>query len=162
MSKRIFLVLAIVECAIWIPLVATSGGTRPQASPAVPAKVASTAVPAKAAPVAPDAQAFVKQYCVSCHNERNKAAVLNFTLDTADATTAGEHGEIWEKVVAKLRAGQMPPATARRPDRAVSDAVATWLETELDRNAVVHPNPGRTESMHRLNRTEYKNVVRDL
>jgi mono/diheme cytochrome c family protein len=162
MSKRIFLALVIVECAIWIPLVATSGGTRPQAPRAVPAKVASTAVPAKAAPAAPDAQAFVKQYCVSCHNERNKGAVLGFTLDTADATAAGEHGEIWEKVVAKLRAGQMPPATARRPDRAVADSVATWLETELDRNAVVHPNPGRTESLHRLNRTEYKNVVRDL
>ncbi|HEV3062536.1 MAG TPA: DUF1592 domain-containing protein [Vicinamibacterales bacterium] len=159
MSKRIFSVLAILGVAAWIPLVATSGGAQQQAPAAVPAK---TAAPTPAAAPAPDTQAFVKQYCVGCHNERNKAAVLNFTLDTADATTAGEHGEIWEKVVAKLRAGQMPPATARRPDRALSDSVASWLETELDRNAVVHPNPGRTESMHRLNRTEYKNVVRDL
>src|SRR5437899_1893877 len=56
----------------------------------------------------------------------------------------------------------MPPATARRPDRALSNQVATWLESELDRNAAAHPNPGRTESLHRLNRAEYKNVIRDL
>src|ERR1700722_7634120 len=105
MSKRIFLVLAIVECAVWIPLVATNGRPQAPASPAAAAKVAPPPVPAKAAAAAaaattpPDAQAFVKQYCVSCHNERNKGAVLGFTLDTADATVAGEHGEIWEKVV---------------------------------------------------------------
>src|SRR5712692_10195917 len=152
MRKRTFFVLAVAGLTS-MPLVATNGGARPQAPPALSANAASPT---------PDAQAFVKQYCVSCHNERNKAAVLGFTLDTADATIAGEHGEIWEKVVAKLRAGQMPPATARRPDRALSDQIATWLEIELDRKAVAHPNPGRTESLHRLNRTEYKNVVRDL
>src|SRR5271170_1542387 len=105
MSKRIFVALVIVGVSTWIPLVATSGAARPQAPAA--------AAPAKPAAPAPDAQAFVKQYCVSCHNERNKSAVLGFTLDTADAATAGEHSEIWEKVVSKLRAGQMPPATAR-------------------------------------------------
>jgi len=62
----------------------------------------------------------------------------------------------------KLRAGQMPPLTARRPERALSDQVATWLEGELDKNATLHPNPGRTDGLHRLNRTEYKNTVRDL
>ena len=110
----------------------------------------------------PDVQAFVTQYCVSCHNERGKAGVLGFTLDTVDVSVAGQQGDIWEKVVTKLRAGQMPPLRARRPDRALSDSVATWLESELDRHAGEQPNPGRTEALHRLNRTEYKNAVRDL
>jgi mono/diheme cytochrome c family protein len=149
MPKRVFfalaatLVLAIIAGSTSRPVVAKSG--------------------ASTAPVpAPDAQAFVKQYCVGCHNERNKNNVRGLTLDTADLTTVGEHGEIWEKVVMKLRAGQMPPAAARRPERALSDQVATWLESELDHAAAAHPNPGRTESLHRLNRTEYRNVVRDL
>jgi len=110
----------------------------------------------------PDVQAFVTQYCVSCHNERGKAGVRGFTLDTVDVSIAGQQGDIWEKVVTKLRAGQMPPLTARRPDRELSDSVAAWLESELDRHAGARPNPGRTESLHRLNRTEYKNAVRDL
>src|SRR5262249_5857926 len=77
--------------------------------------------------------------------------------------SVAEHGEIWEKVVTKLRGGLMPPlTTTRRPDRALSNQVAAWLETELDRNAAAHPDPGRTEGLHRLNRTEYKNSVRDL
>ncbi|MGE0393098.1 MAG: DUF1587 domain-containing protein, partial [Vicinamibacterales bacterium] len=115
-----------------------------------------------AAAPAPDVQAFVKQYCVGCHNERNKKAVANFALDAVDVTVAGQRGDIWEKVVTKLRAGQMPPASARRPDRAVSDQVAGWLESELDRHASTKPNPGRTEALHRLSRTEYRNAVRDL
>src|SRR3954452_5499018 len=91
-SKRIFFVLAMLACAIWIPLVATSGHAQAQAPAAAPAKAATPAkdtTAAKAAAPAPDAQAFVKQYCVSCHNERNKASVLGFSLETADATSAG-------------------------------------------------------------------------
>ncbi len=118
--------------------------------------------PAAKAEPAPDVQAFVKQYCVGCHNERNKRAVRDFALDAVDVSVAGQRGDIWEKVVTKLRAGQMPPPSARRPERAVSDNVAGWLESELDRHASAKPNPGRTEALHRLSRTEYRNAVRDM
>ena len=132
----------------------------------IPAPLAAAAqaspTPAAKAQPAPDVQAFVKQYCVSCHNDRNKAAVRGFALDTVDVTAAGQRGEIWEKVVTKLRAGQMPPLNARRPERALSESVAGWLESELDRHSSAKPNPGRTEALHRLSRTEYKNAVRDL
>src|SRR5262249_49207437 len=70
--------------------------------------------------------------------------------------------ETWEKVVVKLRSRSMPPAGNRRPDNATYDAVATWLETELDRVAATHLNPGRPANLHRLNRTEYTNAIRDL
>jgi mono/diheme cytochrome c family protein len=153
MRSRVLFALAIGVASISTPLVAAKGAAGSQA-PA--AKAVTAATPA------PDVQAFVKQYCVTCHNERNKAAVSNLVLEKVDTAAAGQHGEIWEKVVMKLRAGQMPPLSARRPDRALSDQVAAWLESELDRHAAARPNPGRTESLHRLNRTEYKNAVRDL
>ena len=62
----------------------------------------------------------------------------------------------------QLRSRAMPPSSMPRPDNATYDAVATWLETELDRAAVARPNPGRPADLHRLNRTEYANAVRDL
>ena len=130
--------------------------------PASQAAAQTASRPAAKAEPAPDVQAFVKQYCVGCHNERNKKAVSNFALDAVDVKIAGQRGDIWEKVVTKLRAGQMPPVNAKRPERPVSDGVAAWLESELDRHAATKPNPGRTESLHRLSRTEYKNAVRDL
>ena len=74
----------------------------------------------------------------------------------------GADADVWERVVRKLRAGMMPPAGRPRPDRASHDGLVAWLEAELDRAAAVHPNPGRTETFHRLNRTEYRNAVRDL
>src|SRR5260221_873704 len=155
MRPRVLFAIAIAGGLISTPLTAAKGAVKSQASPAKAA--------AKPETPAPDAQAFFKQYCVGCHNERNKGAVRGFTLDSVDTTSVGQHGEIWEKVVMKLRAGQMPPRSVpRRPDRALSDQVAAWLESELDRSAIAHPNPGRTDGLHRLNRTEYKNAVRDL
>ena len=74
----------------------------------------------------------------------------------------GSSAEAWEKVIVKLRSRAMPPPGIRRPDNAAYDAVAGWLETELDRAAASHPNPGRPAGLHRLNRTEYANAVRDL
>src|SRR5262245_63623314 len=79
-----------------------------------------------------------------------------------DPDQVSSSAETWEKVVVKLRSRSMPPAGARRPDNATYDAVATWLETELDRAAATHLNPGRPANLHRLNRTEYANAVRDL
>ena len=83
-------------------------------------------------------------------------------LDKADAEHVSNSAETWEKVIVKLRSRSMPPPGIRRPDNATYDAVAGWLESELDRAAAAHVNPGRPASLHRLNRTEYANAVRDL
>src|SRR5262245_53669108 len=104
-------------------------------------------------------RAFLNQYCVSCHNERAKTAGL--MLDKLDIEHVGDNAETWEKVVRKLRTGMMPPSGARRPDRAGSDAFTSNLEIALDRTAAAKPNPGST-ALHRLNRTEYGNAIRDL
>jgi len=107
------------------------------------------------------ARALINTYCVSCHNERTKTA--NLMLDRADAERPGNSAETWEKVIVKLRSRSMPPpGGARRPDNATYDRTATWLESELDRAAAAHVNPGRPGPLHRLNRTEYANAIRDL
>jgi len=103
---------------------------------------------------------LLNRYCVSCHNQRLKTGGL--ALDTLDVAEVGRHPEVWEKVVRKLRAGVMPPAGRPRPDKTTYDALASWFETELDRAAAGNPNPGRTPAFHRLNRTEYQHVIRDL
>ena len=114
---------------------------------------------AYAAPESPVRQ-LVTTYCVSCHNDRLKTG--NLALDKADAEQVFNSAETWEKVVVKLRSRSMPPAGVRRPDNATYDTVATWVETELDRAAATHLNPGRPANLHRLNRTEYANAIRDL
>ena len=114
-------------------------------------------------PGAPTQRALLNQYCVSCHSERMKASGASpLALDTLDLAHVGGDPDSWEKVVLKLRAGLMPPAGRRRPDKATSEGFASWLEQELDRAAAAHVNPGRTEPFHRLNRAEYQNAVRDL
>jgi mono/diheme cytochrome c family protein len=108
----------------------------------------------------PQPQAFVDRYCVACHNNGLKTAELSFTsLSGADP---GAHPEVWEKVVRKLRARQMPPAGLPRPDERAYDTVVASLEASLDRAAAAHPDPGRTDTFRRLNRTEYRNAIRDL
>ena len=104
-------------------------------------------------------RAVLNQYCVTCHNETLRTAEL--VLSTKDVGNVSSEPMAWEKVVRKLRTGAMPPAGMPRPDEATYDSFATYLETELDRAAVANPNPGRT-SVHRLNRAEYANAVRDL
>ena len=101
-----------------------------------------------------------RRYCVTCHNERLKTA--NLLLDKADLDQISNSADAWERVVVQLRSRAMPPVNMPRPDNATYDAVATWLETELDRAAAARPNPGRPADLHRLNRTEYANAVRDL
>jgi len=103
--------------------------------------------------------ALLDRYCVACHNEKVRSA--GFTIDKLDLAHPGNNAEAWEKIVRKIRAGMMPPAGMPRPDRATLDAFATQLETELDRAAAAKPNPGTT-GLHRLNRTEYANSIRDL
>ncbi len=101
----------------------------------------------------------LQRYCFACHNARTRTAGL--ALDGFDMARAGDHPEVWEAVVRKLRTGAMPPAGRPRPDRATYDAVVAWLEAALDRAAEARPDPGRP-TLHRLNRAEYRNAVRDL
>jgi hypothetical protein len=103
---------------------------------------------------------LLNKYCVMCHNQNLKSGGL--ALDSLDLTKVGENAPSWEKVVTKLRAGMMPPARVPRPDEKIYDGFRLWLQEELDRSAASHPDPGRTEVLHRLNRTEYRNAIRDL
>ena len=103
--------------------------------------------------------ALINQYCVTCHNEKAKTAGL--MLDKADIDHAGDHAEVWEKVVRKLRGGMMPPQGMPRPPQAKIDEFIKSLEVSLNRAAAAHPDPGRAP-LHRLNRTEYANAIRDL
>ena len=105
-------------------------------------------------------ESTVARYCVTCHSDRLRTADLS--LETLDLTVVGEHAEVWEKVVTKLRTRSMPPAGRPRPTNDVYATLASWLESEVDRFAAAHPEPGRTEAFHRLNRAEYANAIRDL
>ncbi len=103
---------------------------------------------------------LIDEYCVSCHDEDKKKAGL--ALDTVAAQDVPQHPDVWEKVVRKLRARQMPPIGKERPDDATYEAVISSLERSLDRGAAANPNPGRTATLRRLTRTEYQNAIRDL
>jgi mono/diheme cytochrome c family protein len=133
-------------------LTAGSGGLRAHANqPAqAPASTASAAV---------SDQALVQKYCVTCHSARTKTGGL--TLEGMDPSDAAAHTELWEKVALKLRGGMMPPQGMPRPDEAALEGFATRLERTLDAQAVRNPDPGH-KPVHRLNRTEYGNAVRDL
>ena len=126
------------------------------------------------APVSPQ-RALVDRYCVTCHNGDfvrgtdeprsllvSQLRAVGLALDDVDVNNVGEHPEVWEKVVRKLRVGAMPPQPRPRPDKETYEGFRRWLEDELDRAAEANPDPGRTQAFHRLNRTEYGNVVRDL
>jgi len=103
------------------------------------------------------------RYCVSCHTEAQKTrGTVPVAFEALDLSRVGASPAMWERVVRKVRAGVMPPAGMPRPDRATLDGLAGWLETQLDLAASARPDPGRTESLHRLNRAEYRNAIRDL
>jgi mono/diheme cytochrome c family protein len=101
----------------------------------------------------------IDQYCVVCHNQRLKTGGL--VLEGLDVSSAPAQAALWEKVVRKLRANAMPPPGMPQPDPAARQSLVTYLEDQLDRAAEAHPNPGRP-ILHRLNRAEYANAVRDL
>lgn len=103
---------------------------------------------------------FMESNCLDCHDKATRKAGL--ALDELLAKDVGRNAEAWEKVVRKLTARQMPPQDARRPQEREYDAAISWLESSLDASAAKSPNPGRTETFRRLNRTEYRNVIRDL
>jgi hypothetical protein len=114
----------------------------------------------KATPQAAAGRALLDKYCVTCHNQRAKTAGLMF--DTMDLSHVAQDSAIWEKAVRKLRAGMMPPPGAsNRPDNASVNNFVSWLEVSLDQSALANPNPG-TVPLHRLNRAEYTNAIKDL
>ena len=144
MKQGTFLAIASIWAASAVLAVPQAAGPQ-TASPVVPA------------PVSP--REVVDRYCVSCHNQRLQTGGL--ALDTLDATNVDAHADVWEKVVRKLRTRVMPPVGARRPDEATYRAVVEALETSLDRGGAAHPSPG-APVVHRLNRAEYANAIRDL
>jgi len=103
--------------------------------------------------------ALLDKYCVSCHNDKLKTGGLS--LQAANLTDVPKNAETWEKVIRKLHVGAMPPQGLPRPDKPALDGLTAFLETSLDRAAAAQPNPGRA-TMHRLNRAEYANSIRDL
>src|SRR5438093_8677614 len=103
---------------------------------------------------------FLDRYCATCHNERLKTGGLS--LVQVDLSRLGAQPELWEKVVRKLHTGVMPPPNTPQPSEADRLAMLTWLETSLDAASAAKLNPGRTETLRRLNRTEYQNAIRDL
>jgi len=105
-------------------------------------------------------RAFFDAYCITCHNQKLKTAGL--ALDTVDLTHPAANAEILEKVIGKLRAGSMPPPKMPRADAATYSLIATTLEKQIDQATLAHPNPGRISAVHRLNRAEYNNAIRDL
>jgi hypothetical protein len=103
--------------------------------------------------------ALVDQYCSACHNNQLKSGAVSLTK--LDLAHPDQSAELAEKAIRKVRTGLMPPAGMPRPDQTAVNAFATSLEMEIDRASAAHPNPGRP-SLHRLNRFEYANSVRDL
>ena len=130
------ILLAVVSA---VGIAAASGHLLLQAAPLPGSRVphpqpAPSQRQSAAAPAASAGRALLDGYCVSCHNDRLETAGLMF--DQLDLTEVGEHGEVWEKVVGKLRAGAMPPPGARRrPEQVSVDGFVAWLEERLDRAA---------------------------
>ena len=126
---------------------------------AAAAFVFSACLPAAAQTPELSDQQFVTKYCQVCHSDRLKTGGLS--LQQMDPSQVSRSPETWEKVVRKLRAGMMPPAGMPRPQRAVIDQFVSHVESSLDKYAALHPNPGNV-GLHRLNRAEYANTIRDL
>ena len=101
------------------------------------------------------------RYCAGCHNERLLSGNLTLDRNSVDITRIGSGGDVWEKVLQKLQTQAMPPPGRPRPDAETYHAFAAWLESSLDAVAAADPNPGRP-TIHRLNRLEYANAIRDL
>jgi len=140
----------LTACVVWI---ASIGVAMPRASaPQASASDASSTIAAAD-------RGVVDKYCVSCHNQRLKTSGL--ALDTAELSDVAAHPEVWEKVIRKVGAGMMPPAGVPRPDDAAKRTLISRLEGVLDNAAKARPNPGRP-LVHRLNRAEYANAIRDL
>jgi cytochrome c5 len=158
-------VLLVVACAVPMSMILVTG----QTGTPTPAPKATTTAPAAATPVsaAPGVaatdpematqRAVLDKYCVTCHNQKLKTA--NLEIDKLDLAHLNEHAEVAEKVIRRLRAGLMPPTGMARPDAAGYAALIAYLEKNVDRSSATYlPPPG----LHRMNRTEYTNAIRDV
>ncbi len=123
-------------------------------------RAGAAAAAAKHPPLANPVASMVDQYCMDCHDAASKKGGVS--LEGLDAANPGADSETWERVVRKLSHRQMPPISETRPDEATYLKVVSLLSTSLDGVAKAHPNPGRTDTFRRLNRTEYQNAIRDL
>ena len=142
MSVRVMTVIAGAAIAVMTlqPSAAVQKSTEPAAAAATQATLINT-------------------YCVTCHND--KARTGGLSLEHADLNNVPKGAETWEKVIRKVRAGMMPPAGVKRPEKPALDGMVSYLESSLDQAAAAKPEPGRA-TMHRLNRTEYANAIHDL
>jgi mono/diheme cytochrome c family protein len=158
MKKRLLAVCCLTALPLVVVLSVQSAGAQSKTPAVAPAATSATPVQTAATE-----RALLNQYCVVCHNEKAKKSGqpsgLAITLDSLDTANVEHDAENWERVVRMTRSGMMPPAGMPRPKPEVYESLITYLETELDKHAAVNlPPPG----LHRLNRTEYKNSVRDL
>ena len=142
-----------IPCAIGVAVAAWLSWTALQAAPQ-PAQGRSASAPT---PAGPSPRAALDTYCVSCHNQRLKTGGL--ALDSMDLSRVPEDAATWERVIRRVRTGAMPPAGMPRPDATTRASLVSWLETAIDRAAPSFPGH---PSIHRLNRAEYANAVRDL
>ena len=127
------------------------------------AGTAATAAQHRVAPssrVASPLPGLVEQHCASCHNSQLKNGGLD--LERIALNDVAQHSDVWERVVRKLRARQMPPPGMKRPEENTYNTVVAWLSDLLDKASAAHPNPGRTDTFRRLTRIEYQNAIRDL
>src|SRR5262245_9459446 len=148
-----------VAVLILVPIsLAAQQAAKPAAIAVQP--VASHA-PAAAALTVADQTALVKQYCVGCHNDRNKDRTSGLSFQSFDAATITDHSDTAERMIRRLRAGMMPPVGSKRPEPQVINSLVNAFETRLDRAAALNPNPGWRPSQ-RLNRAEYQRAVKDL
>ena len=157
MPLRRSLFILLLSCAFIATAYLQAGGLEPRST--APAATALSRF-AESQATAESQRAVLQRYCLGCHSEQVRSGGLSLeAVDLADVASAGE---TWEKVVRKVNAGMMPPPGMPRPDAVTQRGLVSWLEDELDRAALANPDPGRTETFHRLNRTEYKNAIRDL
>ena len=146
------LAACVVAAAAWTAAASLSGA--PQGG----ARQETRRAPLQGVP-SPDVQQTVSTYCVTCHNDRLKTGGL--ALDRPDLADVAAHADVWEKVIRKVRTGMMPPAGVPRPSAAEREALLSSLAGTLDEAARRSPDPGRP-LVHRLNRAEYANAIRDL
>ena len=162
--SKVYLVAGALAVAGAVPALTQQPPAPRQPPPATgqppPPTPKSPSTAESAPPASAEYAGLVGTYCLTCHNDRLKTAGLSLqNLGTADIP---EHAAVWETVARKLRSGEMPPPSVRaRPDGPTAKAFATYLEATLDQAAIAHPEPGRAP-VHRLNREEYSNAVRDL
>ena len=162
--SKVYLVAGALAVAGAVPALTQQPPAPRQPPPATAQPLPPTPKSPSTAESAPPASAeyagLVGTYCLTCHNDRLKTAGLS--LQNVGMADIPEHAPVWEKVARKLRSGEMPPPSVRaRPDGPTAKAFATYLEATLDQAAIAHPEPGRAP-VHRLNREEYSNAVRDL